>query len=463
MRKTIIAIFILAIILGMTGCETRNIADVREQIAQKNEDVNSSEDVNQEETEPAVSKPEVAPESDMKTLDVSDWAYESVCYIDNKYYMVQKGDKYYLTDNQGTILDSDALMGMENGWDMFYPNLEDGTFALIRKLSEDVYDSYIWKSDDMLSVIFLQENWTLYATDYRDGVVKFESANHEGVGGYLTFDTHEQVLAYEESQTNGSAVNRGRIVVSSKQYMEGYGLSYLIDIEDVARQDVSPELAEKKTYESDGKSVVFMNNVPNKDGWICCGLNTIITDGDTINVDEAAWEYGFYNIDSGEFVPDSGNSCAYFADENGCQLITVQNDMAAVNGGDSDNPVYSLFDLKKQDKVNDKTYKYVSSGLKSDKYVLVKNMQDELGYIDGTTFEECGQWYEDATDFCNGYALVKTDGKVYLIDEKMQICSEGIEGDDILAQNDSYEYSDLAGKSLFYVKQDGAYHTVTVN
>ena len=84
---------------------------------------------------------------------------------------------------------------------------------------------------------------------------------------------------------------------------------------------------------------------------------------------------------------------------------------------------YYLFDIEK----NKIVAEYSDIDISDSKYVLVKNSNGKWGYIDKNGKEY--KFYEDATAFNDGYAMVKIEGKLYVIDETFSIVSEGIEGD----------------------------------
>lgn len=51
--------------------------------------------------------------------------------------------------------------------------------------------------------------------------------------------------------------------------------------------------------------------------------------------------------------------------------------------------------------------------------------------------KEVGVWYEDATDFSHGKAVIKdADGLLYIVDSSFNKISEGFEGDSAAALGD---------------------------
>ena len=102
-----------------------------------------------------------------------------------------------------------------------------------------------------------------------------------------------------------------------------------------------------------------------------------------------------------------GNPCASI---NGLSVMTFNNN-------------YYLFDIEKNKIVAEYTVMSVSDS----KHILVRNSKDKWGYIDRNGKEV--KFYDDATQFDDGYAMVKINGMLYVINESFEIVSEGIKGD----------------------------------
>ncbi len=84
---------------------------------------------------------------------------------------------------------------------------------------------------------------------------------------------------------------------------------------------------------------------------------------------------------------------------------------------------FYLYDIERNTIIAE--YAYIN--LTDSKYILVQNSEGKWGYIDrnGTEY----RFYEDATSFHDGYAMVKIDGLLYVINENFEIVSEGFKGD----------------------------------
>ena len=63
------------------------------------------------------------------------------------------------------------------------------------------------------------------------------------------------------------------------------------------------------------------------------------------------------------------------------------------------------------------------------KYILAGDATGEKwGYLD-ENFQLVNDWYDDASSFSNGVALIKEDGKIYAVNEDFEKISDPIEGD----------------------------------
>ena len=221
------------------------------------------------------------------------------------------------------------------------------------------------------------------------------------------------------------------------------------------------------------KAVQVWANNTNKEGWVRASIFDVGADrygsprflGDTGRA-------GFYNLLTQEFIETPGDRdarCYYFTTENGSSKCTVSDSRAAVavdvegNAASDENAIaYRLFDLRTGEWANDDLYTGIKAFGYHD-YVLVKSLDNKLGYIKDDDMTRVGEWYDDATSFCNGYALVVKNRKAHLIDENFKVVSKDISGDTVAAVVDYFEFSDLEGRSVFFVRErDGKFHMVTV-
>ena len=222
------------------------------------------------------------------------------------------------------------------------------------------------------------------------------------------------------------------------------------------------------------KAVQVWANNTNKEGWVRASIFDVGADrygsprflGDTGRA-------GFYNLLSQEFIETPGDTeaaCTYFVTENGSGKCTVSDSRAAISvvvpseseSEDGVRTAYRIFDLRTGDWANEDLYTGIKAFGYHD-YVLVKGLDEKVGYIKDDDMTHTGKWYDDATSFCNGYALVVEDRKAHLIDENFKTVSEEFPAESVAAVIDYFEFSDLDGRSVFFAKQrDGKFHMVTI-
>ena len=97
---------------------------------------------------------------------------------------------------------------------------------------------------------------------------------------------------------------------------------------------------------------------------------------------------------------------------------------------DNDNPRYAVYDVENGKYMTDYDYQSIGMGEYGiNKYILASDADGEKwGYLD-ENFQFVGEWYDDATSFTNGVALITEDGKMYAINEDFEKISDPIEGD----------------------------------
>ena len=176
-----------------------------------------------------------------------------------------------------------------------------------------------------------------------------------------------------------------------------------------------------------------------EDGYIMVDHYVISSDGCYISI---GTEKGVYCGDWHNWIDDDEGKfslkCAY--NNSGSRCCSL-NSLSVLHINDS----YLLFDIE-QGKV---TAKYSNIVVSESRYILVENSNGNWGYIDrsGTEYE----FYEDATSFDDGYAMVKINEMLYIIDENFNIISEGIEGDSAAALFNKF-FQVKKGNDTFIVK-----------
>lgn len=203
-------------------------------------------------------------------------------------------------------------------------------------------------------------------------------------------------------------------------------------------------------------------NLPNKEGWIFASCFEVTQTGEN----SYTWNLiskGHYNIRTAEFTahPEGVLSVMYCKEDNGCNLCSAIGDRAVLNVEPAgDGYARQIFDLHTGAYASDETYLNISLGYWD--LLLVQNMDGEWGYIRNDDLTETGEWFDDASAFCNGYAIVNRDGEAWLVDEQLRQVSEPFAAESAYAPYDYLTFSDLNGRAVFFAKIDGKYHLVQV-
>ncbi len=442
---------------------------------QTQETAKADEEQIDESAEAAQSAAEAEPEEETnsyKTLNISDWGYKIMRYLNKDYLMVDYGDK-------GMIINaSTGERAFENEFTKVVYNRQDGKF--ISSVSKDgkIISSAIYYLDGnelKQSEDVGRSGWEY--VDYRDGIAVIRKGDYDSDYPYILatigedgkirlgnyFERFQPQISYGNIFFNNSAFAKDVEAFDwmddasdVKAFIDKEGLEQAADIR-IAEQDGT---VKRTSLTYDGKKVRISGMVtPNDEGWVNASLWE--------DVASKKKTEGFYNVKTGEaiewtlndfFVPD------YFMADNGSPLCAVMGGKAKIMVGKDDNnkSFYQIFDLKTKNWASEETYYYVGP-FGYGRYVLVRSLDGKWGYIDSEDMSET-EWFDDASDFCNGYAIVNNGGKAHLINEKFEQVSEEFDAlGASVAQQDYLEYSDLDGKAVFFVTMsDGLKHLLTV-
>ena len=411
--------------------------------------------------------------AEQKTLVISDEGYDSLTYFNSEYLIAQDGDTYFFVryDGDGNLeIAEDGFFdkNIPNRFSNVIPNQHEGAVILAYTASDGKKYHAVFAND-----FSLIGNADHEVTAYRDGLV---FAND------TLADTGEAILkvyAKDEGQDKFFSIwfNQGTTDVLGSSYgmfVRG-SASYFLDIESYTVFKESAEVkrsmlagngtedAETVPVRHGDKAVRLNNNLPNKNGWISAVYGDVIAEGEG----RARFEpiaNGHYNLRTGSFVesPKDVHSCSYVVEDNGCNICTAIGDRAllCVETLDEDKSVYRIFDLNTGDYVSDG--KYLSAELGYHDLLLVQNTEEQWGYIRNDDLSETGEWFTDATSFCNGYAIVNRDGQAYLVDEALRQVSEPFASESAYAAADHFTFSDLNGRAVFFARIDGKVHLVQV-
>ncbi|MBQ8084617.1 MAG: hypothetical protein IJ232_00750 [Lachnospiraceae bacterium] len=478
-HKAVLGVSLLLLTSILSACGNNEIINT-----------DSSEDtspVNSEQTEEASSNAttETVIEEepiDMRTVTISEWGYDNrLEYISQNYYMTEIDDLYYLIDQNGDIVADDQLPeGLGNGWDYVNTNQQDGTF-IVRKTQDDGYyiTGLLERDLNPLYLEGVNNPNLLYLTDYRDNLLFAEEDKLENNSVNtqerirFTGTLPSQFASYGEYENHINILNSSynKVIFGFSFFNINQSLfSFTEDSQSVINElENNPDNVFDKTHieplVKGDEYINIMPNLPNKNGWITAVklVNVIVSNDNQLQYDSTA--FGFYNVNTGEFValPEEVSSTTYYVEDNGCDICTAINNRSAVYIGEDSNgnSLKRIFDLTTGDYASNETYLYAEVGYHD--LLLVENTDEKWGYIHEDDLTQASEWFDDATSFCNGYAVVIQDGKGHLINEDLETVSEEFDAEaSYVATRDYLTFSDLNGRSVFFVQRDGQYHLLTV-
>ncbi len=110
--------------------------------------------------------------------------------------------------------------------------------------------------------------------------------------------------------------------------------------------------------------------------------------------------------------------------EDSGKVTISSNNMMLINYDSTDS--YYIWNIAEDKYMSDKKYKYVDISNSHESPILAKNEDDKFGYL-SKDFQELN-WYDAASLFIDGQALVVLNDKIYAIDEELNFVSQGIDG-----------------------------------
>lgn len=401
----------------------------------------------------------------LKRVHISDWSYDHIDYISKDYLMVQENNKFFLIDRngnkigadsfgeydiekdtwceliEGILYDEDAIKnyseshnqalkdGIANGWDYYRLNLQDGSFIVMTSADDEYPDSFIYDRD--LNLIKADSLYTM--TDYRDGCIVLVAGD-------------DNPIIYNTERGLDSAF----MSALPTAFGSSYGMMTGLFDFDGERYNIYNVAEDKFDCEKYDDYLIYFYSSPNKEGWTLAYFGEVDNGG----------KYCFYNVNTKEMIewPETGKmGFRAYKEKNGAQCAVLDGRIAIYN---SEAETYRIYDIQKNDYLTGE-YKYCDLAYYD--YLLCNNLDDKWGYLKNSDLSEVGEWHDDATNFCNGYALVTDGGKARFIDENMQVVSEEFDAESGAAIVDSYlDCIDIGGSTIFAANIDGKYHLVTL-
>jgi len=325
---------------------------------------------------------------------------------------------------------------------------------------------YGYRCDDDTVIMISEKNNTITAYDKNGNEFVNESIpegyNFYGYSdGLFVFYSNDSSYIIEYANENGKW---DRSILIDQDYIPGlYSISIPVNGTFRITSNMVVEFAENRgvfgiigyaDYDSDFNCTFQMcytedgnyiqpfsgNNCVNPDGWI--GANQIAPD--TLEMLSA----GFYNINTQEFVAAPYDGFNYFSTYgyNGERYVVADHYVDICENIDGESTERQrIFDLNKGDFIGDEYMSITLGDFLENKYILVENFDEKWGYCDHDMNPVSGFW-DDATNFQNGYALINIDGMEYVINEDFEIVSEtGFEAEVASGYSNTFGYSFAKG------------------
>lgn len=313
-----------------------------------------------------------------------------------------------LKDGKYGVITYNGELVIDYQYDGYMSNLYDGSFVLTKEVSDD--ESYDVLFDKEGNQLFSTES-VPYAsiTSYSDGLLQLSASFVDagwGVRFYNGLNDFSLIeKGYFSKLMDGSAYNNGMIVV-----MAGSSSGAKFGILDTNGEPVFPQLS-------------FMVNQS-----YC-----VSDEGYVVGTDMQTYSSVVYNVNTGKmyYLDDEIKTWIWDKVIGGGKIVVYGDGYMIVNTNEESDNLYAAYHIE-QGFLTDEIYSHIglfASMENRNKYTLISNEDDsKWSYLD-ENFREIGTWYDDATDFYNGFAIIKdSDGLLYFINEQFEKVSEGFEG-----------------------------------
>lgn len=436
-KRFLVFLLSLMVILSFSACS-------------KSEEKNVSNDLPTE----AVVENENSEVETSKPVEESELTY---VFLDELYPDLKDNKVFYcLNENLFSYVTPDEYMGLMNF---------DGT--VLNEPEEDFYCTY--GSDDVIVAwsvnsrnvrVFDKDAKLLFTTEapegysvygYSDGQLGFIDENDEPY--YLFYD-----IFSDETNPTVFEISEETIpdLLTCSLFCNGYYrvTSLGESTDDNGNKGAIGTIDNKHDshmyYDKDGNYLYALNdNTVTADGWV--GVCTADVDSEEI------FSEGVYNVNTGEYKQisedysdfytyfDNGN--IFFSDGNYVLLYDENSETE-----EEESYFCRVYDFNKERYITDK-YAYISikGYLSGNKYSSAQRLDDKWTYIDIVDEKEIDSYYDDTSDFSNGYAVVIEDGKAYIINEKFEKVAE-LDGEYDYASL-SFCYSSKIGRNIFTLEK----------
>jgi|GEM_PF-4541102 len=377
-------------------------------------------------------------------IQVSKWGYSNITMMNDNFLIVTHSNYYYLTDYDGNMLNS--VNGMDNEWDSYHIFFEDGWFSLGKNHADGSYTTYLF--DDMMNLKMALDDREIF--DYRDGLVySYDESQY-----YINVVSTNNFMTYERSENNRIMPANNYVVFEPA---EAGGLPLIVQsyklVNNINKNNKESLVSISETPFYNGNLVIAFTDV-DSEGWLGCNL---------LDTEENFVGRGLYNIKTSEFISFPNdyptvvtNTGSDFSDNN-----CVFNNYATFKNSDGYVRIYSL---SQKDYTTDNLLTCDILFNTTEKYFHVTGTDEKEGFCSSEDMTLTGRWYDDATDFTCGYALVSQDGVISLIDDSFNIVGK-VKGATKIAYVKCTFADGLGNDGIAYFTiygEDGLMHLVTV-
>lgn len=379
---------------------------------------------------------------------ISDWGYDELFYFSEDYLIAHDGDKYFLVDYEGNLMEEGAL-GDEIPvmWDYVYRNLQGGAIAA-GCIADGKHTGILLSKD--LDIIYKTKDSDFYIRDYRDDILTLYSASSvmmmtlESDAFYIFDNIEYKFIGF---------CSYGYVVMSYVNVDEESGNCFSLMRMDIDGSDFSDVV---RFIDYEDMKITFNRNSVCKSGWISGTLGTY-------DEERGYFETGapiFYNIATKQvtYLPEGSDKLLYLTDENGCDYCTVKGTIAFVYAGTAENglDLYMVYDVNTGEVVSSAAYNNIRFS-DSDRYVAVLG-DGKKAFISAEDYDVLGESYDILSDMMNGMYIAGNGTALKLYDAEGNEISDEFEAFDVqnpLTYLNAYDREE----AIFFIQdENGKYH-----